>query len=348
MVLHLSLNHIIKKRELYANIMNKIFIKIYKNIRIHSKNNLFAFSLFFIFFLMLAKMDLTKIYALKGLNLWLFTIFPSLLPFTIISSLLLYTNAFSKPLFLFKRITKLSFNENVVLIIICGIFCGCPIGAKLANDAYIANKINKQTATFLSCALNSLSPAFIISFALPSVINTHTRIVIFAIIIISNIISGYFIIKYIKIADNHKLYSNPSSNSIKQNIISKPNKQLLEIYEKCIISSLITQAKIGGYIIFFSCISGLFCQTLNLTPYSSMILNSTLEISSGLGAYNVFPITTQYIALISALTSFGGICTICQIISCINDLDVPKKILIYSKIISSIITYVIILHILSF
>ena len=142
--------------------------------------------------------------------------------------------------------------------------------------------------------------------------------------------------KYCKISDTY----------ISKKIILKKSKfpdQLTDIFEKCILSSLIVQAKVGGYIIVFSCISGLFCQTLNLHPSSAIILGSILEISSGLGAYNVSPITTHYVALISALTSFGGICTICQIFSCICDLDISKKLLIYSKIFSSIITYVIVL-----
>lgn len=293
---------------------------------------------------MLAKMDITKEYALKGLNLWLYSILPTLLPYTIISSLLLYTNSFSKPLSIFKRFTKLTFNENIPLIIICGIFCGCPIGAKLANDAYKTYKIDKRMATFLIYALSNLSPAFIINFALPSVLSINMRIAIFVYIIISNIISSYIIVKLLHIP---KTYISTHNSSYKnKNFISDSNNCLNDILENCILSSLIIQSKIGGYIIIFSCVSGLFIQTLRLSPHLSLIFNSSLEISSGLGTYNVFPIVPHYIALIAMLTSFGGICTICQVFSCMKDLDIPNKNLIYSKVLSSFLTYVVIFFII--
>ena len=305
------------------------------------KKNFISFFILFIFFLMLAKMNITKEYALKGLNLWLFTILPTLLPFTIISSLLLCTNSFSKLFSITKKITKSTFNENIPLIVICGIFCGCPIGAKLANDSYKCHKISKRTASFIVCALSCLSPAFIINFALPRALSINIRISIFALIIISNIISAYITVMYFHIPHTYiSIYNSYHRNN---SATSQQNNNLMNIFENCILSSLVIQGKIGGYIIIFSCISGLFIQTLHLSPYFALIFNSTLEISSGLGTYNVFPIVPHYIALISSLTSFGGICTICQIFSCMKDLDLPKSILIYSKVLSSLLTYVVIL-----
>ena len=308
------------------------------------KKNFITFSILFIFFLMLAKMNITKEYALKGLILWLYTILPTLLPYTIISSLLLCTNSFSKPFSIIKKISKITFNENISLILMCGIFCGCPVAAKLTNDAYKTYKIDKRMATFLICAFNNLSPAFVINFALPSYLSINMRISIFALIIISNIISGYITIMYFHIPST---YISINNSSCRNNSATSPqDNHFMDIFENCILSSLVIQGKIGGYITIFSCISGLFIQTLHLSPYFALIFNSTLEISSGLGTYNDFPIFPHYIALISSLTSFGGICTICQIFSCMKDLDLPKSFLIYSKVFSSLLTYVVIFFII--
>ena len=302
------------------------------------KKNILTFFILFIFFLMLAKMDLTRTYALKGLNLWLFSVLPTLLPYTIISSILLRIDAFSKPLIKIRQLTKINFNEHIPFIVICGIFCGCPIGAKLSADTYELNKINKKTAVFLLCSLSSLSPAFIINFALPVILPIKLRIMLFILIIISNVISAYIIIHIFNIKDNS---SNPSSLPYDAIINQKKNRiHLTDIFERCILSSFEIQVKIGGYIIIFSCISGIFIQTLHLTPYYALIFNSILEISSGLGTYNVFQPSKKYISLITALTSFGGICTICQISSCIKDVNIPKSCLLYSKLISAILIYI--------
>lgn len=304
------------------------------------KKSLTTFSILFIFFLMLAKMNITKVYALKGLNLWLFSVLPTLLPYTIISTILLRIDAFSKPLGIIKKLTKANFNEHIPFIVICGIFCGCPIGAKLSADTYKLNKISKRTAVFLLCSLSSLSPAFIINFALPISLPIKLRILLFILIIISNIISAYIIIHILNFQDESSNHSSlPYDTIINQKKI-KNRMHLTDIFESCILSSFEIQVKIGGYIIIFSCISGLFIQTLHLTSYHALIFNSILEISSGLGTYNVFQPNVHYISLITSLTSFGGICTICQMFSCIKDVNIPKKCLLYSKILSAVLVHI--------
>ena len=301
------------------------------------KKNFLTFSILFIFFLMLTKMDITKVYALKGLNLWLFSVLPTLLPFTIISSILLHIEAFSKPLRILKKFTKTNFNEHIPFIVICGLFCGCPIGAKLSADTYRQKKISGKTATFLLCSLSSLSPAFIISFALPSSLSINIKITLYIIIILSNIIVAYTIVHILHIQDDSLAIEYPAANN--NTNIQKSTTSLTDIFENCILSSFEIQGKIGGYIIIFSCISGIFIQTLHLNPYVSLIFNSLLEISSGLGTYNSFALNNHYISLVTALTSFGGICTLCQIFSCIKNVNIPKKCLVYSKLLSGILAY---------
>lgn len=301
------------------------------------KKNFLTFSILFIFFLMLAKMDITKVYALKGLNLWLFSVLPTLLPFTIISSILLHIEAFSKPLRILKKFTKTNFNEHIPFIVICGLFCGCPIGAKLSADTYRQKKISSKTATFLLCSLSSLSPAFIISFALPSSLSINIKITLYIIIILSNIIAAYTIVHILHIQDDSLAIEYPATNNTTN--IQKSTTSLTDIFENYILSSFEIQGKIGGYIIIFSCISGLFIQTLHLNPFSSLIFNSILEISSGLGTYNSFALNNHYISLVTALTSFGGICTLCQMFSCMKNVNIPKKCLVYSKLLSGILAY---------
>lgn len=303
------------------------------------KKNFLTFSILFIFFLMLAKMEITKAYALKGLNLWLFTVLPTLLPYTIISSVLLKLDAFAKPLKTIKKLTHTNFNEYIPFIVICGLFCGCPIGAKLTVDTYRLGKINKKTSTFLIYALTSLSPAFILNFALPTHLPIIQRISLFTLIILSNMVSAYYIIHIFHIEETSLNSAFKTHSTIINHKATKDRIHLTDIFESCILSSFEIQFKIGGYIIIFCCISGLFIKTLYLSPYYALIFNSILEICSGLGTYNIFPLTIHYISLITALTSFGGICTICQMFSCMKDIDILKKYLVYSKILSSIIVY---------
>lgn len=301
----------------------------------------------------------TKQAATTGLNLWLYTVLPALLPYTIISSLLLYLNAFAIPCKIFEKIFKRKLPETPMLIVICGYLCGCPIGAKLAADSYKTGKINKNTAEFLMCACNNLSPSFLINYVFVQVyapfihLSSTYKWIIFLILAFSTILGSAFAHFICKRFATKKKQTYCSKNIFSNKNIPKQEKpSFSNFFEDCILSSFEIQAKIGGYIILFTIINNLFLYTLNLSDLQAGILGSILEVTSGLGLFSTssnvaFSSQAHLIpALITALTTFGGLCTIFQTKSVLSGTDLSILKYGLAKFISGIVAFVIALFFL--
>lgn len=339
-----SLSHCIH----YINILQSVPIM---------KKNFTTFSILFIFFLMLALPSVTKQSANIGLNLWIFNVLPALLPYTIISSLLMQLNAFSLPCRLIGRIFKCKLPENEIFIIICGCLCGCPIGAKVAATAYKKGSISKTRAEFLMCTCNNLSPSFLINYVFVEVYAPFIRLtashkcVLFFIILSSSLVGAFIVHIFLSPKDKYYLHqntdtntnTNTNTNTLNTNITKKP--ALSKLFEDCILSSFEIQAKIGGYIILFTIIANLFLQTLYISDIQAAIFGSTLEITSGLGLFlscadsAITTPTSLIIALITAFTSFGGICTIFQTKTAISDSGLSMKKYVISKLIAGCVAF---------
>ena len=102
----------------------------------------------------------------NGLGLWLNIMIPTLLPFLILTGALLKTGNVRKLLkpsaFFWKTFFGLSPAGAYVLIL--GLLCGYPMGAKLAHDLYIDQQISRREGEYLLTFSCNASPAFIISY----------------------------------------------------------------------------------------------------------------------------------------------------------------------------------------
>ena len=108
-----------------------------------------------------------------GLLLWFQTVLPSLLPFAILSNVLIETNAlhyistylhpFLYPIF---RITK-----PACYPLFIGFLCGYPMGAKTISDCIKKGLISKNEGKYLLSFCNNTSPMFIISVLIMQNIN---------------------------------------------------------------------------------------------------------------------------------------------------------------------------------
>lgn len=85
----------------------------------------------------------------NGLILWATVLVPSLLPFSILTSLLR---------------KKLQGSRLSYLLLTAGILSGYPIGAKIAGDLYNDGSLTKKQAVFFAGAINNPSPMFVIFF----------------------------------------------------------------------------------------------------------------------------------------------------------------------------------------
>lgn len=101
-----------------------------------------------------------------GLHLWFDTLLPTLLPFMILSGILIRADLV-RPLVailspFFQKTLMLSPGGTYALFM--GFLCGCPMGAKTVSDLLARGQLTLPEAQYLLGFCNNISPSFIITF----------------------------------------------------------------------------------------------------------------------------------------------------------------------------------------
>ena len=100
--------------------------------------------------------------AFDGLNLWLYTVIPSLFPFMVISSWLSFN---TKPHFgTVDKITMKLFGipSGLMPVFLISMLSGYPTGARIISSLYSKNSISKDTAEHMLSFCNNPGAVFII------------------------------------------------------------------------------------------------------------------------------------------------------------------------------------------
>ena len=101
-----------------------------------------------------------------GVLLWFHTVLPTLLPFLIISNLLIHTGAINMISRILAPILCRFFRVSPygAFVILIGFLCGCPMGSKVAADLLKKDGISEREARYLLSFCNNTSPMFIVSY----------------------------------------------------------------------------------------------------------------------------------------------------------------------------------------
>lgn len=101
-----------------------------------------------------------------GMTLWLNSLIPALLPFIILTGVLIHTGSIEKILLPFRPLFEFLLGVSVYggYVFLLGMLCGYPMGAKLASDMYESHKISRREAEYLTTFCNNASPSFIITY----------------------------------------------------------------------------------------------------------------------------------------------------------------------------------------
>lgn len=263
----------------------------------------------------------------NGILIWFHQILPALLPFTILSSVLLKS----------RFLDSLKGNANIIAIIItmiCGFVFGFPIGAKLSSDFYKNHMLSEKQATLLAITTNNFSPMYVCGFALPLLFGTDKYNVITYLLLyfLPLFISAFFLI----------LTYNTKSNE--QNKILKSNQNTvnfqlnMQIMDDGIISGFLSLIKICGYIVFFSILAQIFSMLWTNPPAIWMFFLNNLEITNGITllSQSTFSEGILYTLAIQIL-SFGGLSGLAQTASLLETSGLSTYKYIIGKVILSLL-----------
>lgn len=276
--------------------------------------------------------------AKNGLLLWFQTILPALLPFAIISKVMIQldiTNYLTTLFYpIFKRLFSIS--KYGCYPVIIGMLCGYPMGAKACADLIKSGKLEVSEAQRILAFCNNASPMFILSYITIQCLGLSKSPYILLLIIYGSAYLVGILEGFIKRLDLHKIqtcslnYEAPNYNTQKST--------LFHILDNSIIDSFELLTKIGGYIVLFS----LGAQILNDIPLIPMIIKvqfaAFLEITTGASAIMKASFSKELkIVLITAFTAFGGLSSFAQTKSVIADTGLSLKKYFISKLINGLL-----------
>ena len=240
--------------------------------------------------------------ASEGLLLWYQTVLPALAPFLILTQLLTVSGGAGllvKPVYpLVSRLFHVSASGTYILL--CGLLCGYPLGAKLCGDYFRQGKISQKEAQYLLAFCCHPSPMFLLGYVrqqLPVGINSG--------LLLLSVCLPVPLLSFLA----QKLYQPQTGGQRTSSPVRLETAPVC--LESIVLSSAETMVLIGGCMMMFS-IFALWIRQLSILPVRIH------QIST------VFP---KYTAVAPALSAaaFGGISGIFQTKSVLSDSLIQEK-----------------------
>ncbi len=296
--------------------------------------------------------------ATSGLSLWSNIVIPSLLPFFIISELLIalgFVNFIGK---LLQPIMKPLFNVpgEGAFPLTMSILSGYPVGAKLTSRLREKNLVTKEEGTRLICFTSTSGPLFMLGAVSIGMLNDPT---IAPIIILPHYISILVLGLIFKFYKPYKIKNKKTKDNVFEEIQDSfntwinTNKSMGSMITESIKESTDTILLIGGLLVFYSVLIeiifsfSLFNRIIYfLSSQISLDPNVIKGLISGFfevttGCKNIVITDISYIGkilILNFLIGWGGLSVHSQAISFINKTDIDSKLYLLSKLFHGILS----------
>lgn len=320
------------------------------------KKLIFLCILIFIIYILFFPQDAVTA-AADGLVLWYERVLPSLLPFAILSNILIYsgfTGYLVKLLYPLLRLL-LPASRNGSFVLLSGFLFGFPMGSKNCAEMLKCGQLEYQEAEILFMVTNNISPVFISGYILCQELHMPSLIPLsYLIIFLPPLAAGRLLFFFtgkkqsgsnLSPAVKKSGDSGNSSNSLysSSTTYKKPasGSQInFKIIDAGIMNGFETLTRLGGYIMLFSMISSML-RLLPLPETTKLILTGLTEITNGIKAVSQSSLTPACRYLLAmTFTAFGGCSGLAQTSSMIKGTGLSIKKYGLFKLLMTLITAV--------
>ncbi|MDE6901945.1 MAG: hypothetical protein K2P22_04285 [Lachnospiraceae bacterium] len=292
-----------------------------------------ALSLYLIF-LMLRYPALSLEYASTGLTLWFTKMVPTLLPFMILSGIMIRMNLTERFVGLLHPLLHRIYgtSRNGSYTIIMGFLCGFPMGARIVGELYEQHKLSREESALLLSFCNNIGPIYFLSYVVPTLgIDRPGRP--FLLMYGIPLLYGFLLMRIrpwmtrkVSSCENH-----PETCSLQAR---QPGScSLLAAIDASVLSGLTGIARLGGYMVFFNLLTIVFQPFRHVNTNILNIYRCLLEITSGIDCSGR---SINYAILI--LLPFGGFSCIAQTYSMIRQTDLSLRPYVYHKTVQTAVT----------
>lgn len=245
--------------------------------------------------------------AKNGLLLWFHQVLPSLLPFLILSTLLLSTGLSDS---IAKRLAPVlspvfRCSPSGCYAIVIGLLAGLPVGAKTIASLVESGRISKKEGQYLLPLCNNPSPLFLLGFISVSILQQpDLRYSVLLIVTLSSIIAAMLM--------RPRSTSDPNMRPTDTTSSQKKFTFSFLLLDTAIEQAFSVLTRVGGYIILFSVLAELLAK-LPLPAFSLACCGALLEITTGSASFAALPLSPNLlISLVTGFVTFGGLSTAAQ------------------------------------
>lgn len=266
--------------------------------------------------------------ASDGINMCIYAIIPSLLPFFFLS-ILLTSSLYSINSAIFRPLGKLlRIPEGSEPLILMGLLGGYPVGAQCLSQAYENGQIRKNDAERMLAFCNNCGPAFIFGILSNFFEKIWILWVLWGIHVVSSILVGITI---------------PGKSQSKA--VSSERRLTVS---QALRRSIYVMAQVCGWVILFRMLITFLDRWMGFLLPNTLkaALWGLLELANGCFALNMVSNMGDRFVLCSAMLSFGGLCVAMQTYGVVSEklrrrLYFPGKLLhaSYATLLASILSF---------
>lgn len=241
--------------------------------------------------------------ASSGLLLWFNVVLPTLAPFMICTQLVTMFGGMEflmRPFaLLFRCLFGLSLSGGYVLL--CGLLCGYPLGARLCADFCHRGQITETEAKYLLSICNHPSPMFLLGYV-RSQLPAHVPALLVPLCLYLPVIPLSWI--------SRMFYQAATVDSIQDPTSFRDSKRLS--LEEIFMSTCDTLVVIGCYIMLFSILAAWIDVIPFLSPKGQALISGICEITTGVHKVCACKAFSSPLLPVIAVVSFGGLSGIFQ------------------------------------
>lgn len=285
---------------------------------------------------------------LDGINLFFYSVLPSLLPFLFLSKVLNSIGATKVLSKLFSPLTKLLKAPRITsFVMLMSFICGYPIGAKLVGELYKSGDITKSEAKTIITLSTTSGPIFVIGAVGAGLYHSATLgAVIFLVHILSSLVVG-ILFTYKK-----KKSTEAPSPALKNNNFIKPN-----LLEDATISTFHSVLTVAVYVsIFYMFIDMLvdiniliylekffvhIFKLLGINPECAKgVASGLIEMTRGCKDLSTISNPALLTSLSSGLISFSGVSIIMQSMAFLSGTQISTRYFLSVKVCQFVVSII--------
>lgn len=269
--------------------------------------------------------------AASGLLLWFNIVLPTLSPFIICTQMVVALGGaelLTRPFYPAVH-SLFGLSRPGTYVLLCGLLCGYPLGAKMCGDFLTRGEISQTEASYLLSICNHPSPMFLLGFVGARLQHTLPPAFLLACFYLPvlpvSLISRRF----------YRLKADSRHGIPVMTACNVPQKVTME---EVLLSTAETMVIIGGYIMLFSILAIWIQQIPVLSPEFTAVLTGVAEITTGVNQLcTSMPPETAALPVI-ATVAFGGFSGIFQTKSVIKNAGLSIRHYSFWKLIHTVCT----------